>query len=69
MDLVNGLFGATGCNPDGSIGQNAFTSVADQAIESHFFGMDTSVPFYLSIQFIEGEPFHQHSAPPNQVCY
>ncbi len=39
-DMMNGLFGATGCNPDGTVGQNAFTSMADQMMEAHFF--DTS---------------------------
>ena len=55
---MNGLFGANGCNPDGSIGQNAFTSMADRMMDSHFLSSDTmaGVP-NGGVMFVEDPSF------------
>jgi hypothetical protein len=36
MDLLGHLLGSEGCNVDGSIGSNPFTSLVDHVFESNF---------------------------------
>jgi hypothetical protein len=36
MDLLGHLFGSEGCNVDGSIGSNPFTSLVDHVFDSNF---------------------------------
>lgn len=35
MSFFSDVFGAAGCNPDGSLGQNAFTQFVDTSLDGH----------------------------------
>lgn len=70
MSFLNNLFDATGCNPDGSLGQNAFTSFVDQTLNSHLFADENGsdfdqVPTYFlpEQEYDEGESQGQAAAP------
>lgn len=70
MSFLNNLFDATGCNPDGTLGQNAFTSFVDQTLHSHLFLGDDGTDFdqvptyYLpEQQYDEGVSQGQAAAP------
>lgn len=67
MDFMNGVFGASGCNPDGTVGQNAFTSMADRMMESHFFDVQQSMAgMDPNVVFVDNDSF-QHGPSPQAM--
>ena len=61
MEFMNGLFGGLTCNPDGSIGQNAFTGLIDRSIESNFLeGHIVNEGQVAAMQFMETDRLLHH---------
>jgi hypothetical protein len=65
MDLLGHLLGSEGCNVDGSIGNNPFTSLVDHVFDSSFADIGGQMPADNAV-FVE-ESMSMYQGGPQQV--